>query len=1103
MRFGLGPSFDDEDDDNSEIEPTNNTRKNVRKPQNNSELVLHYRDPSELIVSDTESDSDDDEPPHPLGFSSTRYGYWGKLVKRKPLGTTTTTSHHANAYDLNRMLKDAQYSSYRYGVNREQSFPAVFGVPRRTAHPEYIIHQITQQCMMQNSLEKEKGSGAENLASDREKTIDQKIRSAFSGLSILSNSSQISSSIERENEKVDDEEIEKLMKELQEQQLEHELLVKSTICSPFAKKNEEKKDRSESRDTEAFYQRISDKMRFLLKKDEEYAKQILEREKREEAEAEAEAKAVLRKKQKQKEEEELQKKLEREKEEASKVQDAENAKTTQPVQTDDTTEKNPPLSTAATTKVSSVPEVERPPPMNEQMIREPPSKPEYIEKALEQVRKLEKVRRTIQPFEKSKLVSKRRLQMKKVVRGKLNTLNTSPDKIKEVAKEIFAATKQAKEDDAIHKNDPNFDKESSPELALGKWYLLDLLASTIVVRVQAESFNGLKGDGFALAHVIVILSEYIKEIPLLVEAHFYTACPPCCIPAIPTIGKDMKEDEFMEALGMKKSESSGEFETFDQYLTRMQNLVSVLAAMICSRPSSHNNMFRGNKGAIQFLRRFLDQIPEKNLPLLTAPVLVAFLTVAGHMMANKFVTEFKQILNEISDRIIPNLDQGEFGAPSATRLKKLVIDQGFDWFSKNLPEGCIASLYSGADASQKPEDGSTENKVKVGANTQFVIGQGGKAEALDEPTTTTTTTSAFANSNNNPFSQSSPSPFNAYPPPSSTNSSSRPPCRFFARGNCRNGANCPFSHEMPGSMNAMENNSVGFGTMGDGNVGNTSNPFNSGMNNTSSSNSNPFSSNNTSNNNNNPFSQSSTTQSTISSSSPSPFSNNTGMNNNNNMNAAEGGFGFGFGNNTNNTQKNDNPSPFSSGNNNTPMGGTTGFGNSTTSSNNNPFASTASKNNSITSPSPFGGRMNTPNNNNMNSAAGGGFGFGFGNNNNSNNNTNKNPSPFSAGNATSGINTSMGNAFDSTMNNNTNMGGTNSTSTKNPFSSFSQNTSSINNSSSTNNNPSPFTSPAPIGGKNPFSSSSSPFVNNNNNKNPSPFSNPGGMISNNPFGTYR
>lgn len=119
------------------------------------------------------------------------------------------------------------------------------------------------------------------------------------------------------------------------------------------------------------------------------------------------------------------------------------------------------------------------------------AKTEYIDKAKKLVAQLIQLRASIEPFEKSKALGKRRLNMKKIVRGKVNTLSESADKIQSVAFEVGKAIAEARaEDEELKKQLQAGNTQIAPEMTRGKRYLVDLLASSIMVRVQAEGFNG-------------------------------------------------------------------------------------------------------------------------------------------------------------------------------------------------------------------------------------------------------------------------------------------------------------------------------------------------------------------------------------------------------------------------------------------------------------------------------------------------------------------------------------------------------------------------------------------------------------------------------------
>ena len=278
-------------------------------------------------------------------------------------------------------------------------------------------------------------------------------------------------------------------------------------------------------------------------------------------------------------------------------------------------------------------------------------------------------------------------------------------KIQEVATEISQAITRYDDEDAqikkqIQQNAPGFTKD----MAYGRRYFVDLLASNVMTRVQAESFSGTKGDGFPLAAMVTMLAVEQKSFILIMEAHVFTVCP-TAIPTLPQPRKDATEDEIMTGLGMQRDKKTGDFESFPQFLARTENIVSFMAAVQSSLPSSHP-LFGGNAGAVKWLKHFLDLLPaapEAPLPLITAPVLGAFLTSAGHMLANVHEKYFRPMLEKIQSDVVERLDEGELGKPSATRLNKL-LEGGFDGFKKNLPAKAIKELYYGAsDQSKKNE----------------------------------------------------------------------------------------------------------------------------------------------------------------------------------------------------------------------------------------------------------------------------------------------------------------------------------------------------------------------------------------------------------------
>ena len=212
-------------------------------------------------------------------------------------------------------------------------------------------------------------------------------------------------------------------------------------------------------------------------------------------------------------------------------------------------------------------------------------KTEYIHNAQALVNKLVKLRASVEPFETSKAVSKRRLQMKKIVNGRVNTLSADPDKVRVVASEVIQAIDDAEQQD----EDMKQDTQATPEMTRGKRYFIDLLASTALMRVQAEGFNGPRGDGFPLANMMALVGHHAKELVPVFSAHIYTVCP-TAIPTLPKPTNDADDVELMESLGMLRNKT-GDFETFERFLTRTEVCMDciIVRSVLTFHSTTHPN----------------------------------------------------------------------------------------------------------------------------------------------------------------------------------------------------------------------------------------------------------------------------------------------------------------------------------------------------------------------------------------------------------------------------------------------------------------------------------------------------------------------------------
>lgn len=118
---------------------------------------------------------------------------------------------------------------------------------------------------------------------------------------------------------------------------------------------------------------------------------------------------------------------------------------------------------------------------------------DFVGRAQKLVGQLVQMRASVKPFEESKdmMIKKRRLQIKKIVSGRVSTLAENVEKIRQIAAEVSQAIAEAREQDEHFKQQiAAGNTQIPPEMTKGKRYIVDLLSSNAMVRVQAEGHNG-------------------------------------------------------------------------------------------------------------------------------------------------------------------------------------------------------------------------------------------------------------------------------------------------------------------------------------------------------------------------------------------------------------------------------------------------------------------------------------------------------------------------------------------------------------------------------------------------------------------------------------
>jgi len=297
----------------------------------------------------------------------------------------------------------------------------------------------------------------------------------------------------------------------------------------------------------------------------------------------------------------------------------------------------------------------------------------------------------VEPFDSCGAALNRRITIKRLCHGRVNTITNDVSKIDTISQEIVDGLKsEQEEDDDVKERITKEDPEVSVEQARGHQYFINLLSREVRVRIEAEGFNGPRGDGFPLAAFVATVASKVPEFVPIFEAYVYDTCP-LALPV--SFENENDQKDFSESLGMKK-EKDGEFESFERFLQRTEGLISFMADVMSTKPSDHN-LFKGHQGGIDWLESFVEQLIKYpgHLPLFVAPVLFAFLSGAGHMLANMHAEKFKVFLQMIKDDVLQRLDEGPIGAPSAHRLKEC-MEGGFDTFKEHQPSKALGTRYN-------------------------------------------------------------------------------------------------------------------------------------------------------------------------------------------------------------------------------------------------------------------------------------------------------------------------------------------------------------------------------------------------------------------------
>ncbi|XP_022151744.1 protein GLE1 isoform X2 [Momordica charantia] len=155
---------------------------------------------------------------------------------------------------------------------------------------------------------------------------------------------------------------------------------------------------------------------------------------------------------------------------------------------------------------------------------------------------------------------------------------------------------------------------------------------------------------FACGHVIVLVTSQVPSAMVLLLAEFHRAC-------IYTVPKHTGYSEaafeskvsYYKTIGFR--EDDGKMENIKDYLKRLEPYMKLYGALIQTEVAGVRNL-HGLEEGWAWLARFLNTVPPN---IYTATALNAFLQTAGFALFRKYKSQFRKLLNIISDNFLSAL----------------------------------------------------------------------------------------------------------------------------------------------------------------------------------------------------------------------------------------------------------------------------------------------------------------------------------------------------------------------------------------------------------------------------------------------------------------
>ncbi|XP_039123316.1 protein GLE1-like [Dioscorea cayenensis subsp. rotundata] len=188
---------------------------------------------------------------------------------------------------------------------------------------------------------------------------------------------------------------------------------------------------------------------------------------------------------------------------------------------------------------------------------------------------------------------------------------------------------------------------------------------------------------FAWDIVILSVTSQVLAVMDLLIAALHKACIYTVPKHLQPTESPSKSNDYLKIIGYHEEE--GRIESSDSYVKRVESYMKLYAAIIQTQVPGIQNP-HGLKEGWAWLSRFLNNLPANRT---TAVALHAFLKMAGFALFKRYRSQFRKILNFISDNFLPVLKKRDDASKVYVEIEEYLQSKAY----LTQPEGW--SLQSG------------------------------------------------------------------------------------------------------------------------------------------------------------------------------------------------------------------------------------------------------------------------------------------------------------------------------------------------------------------------------------------------------------------------